>query len=227
MAGDKGAFLRWEEEFSRAVKSGKEKEIILQIQQSAESRHKKLGDSVFVLEPEIKDGKGGLRDYHAAFWAAKIKFSLRSAPQMAEQGLLSEKEWETYSQALDFLWRVRNQLHYLHGRREDRLSFEDQTTLAQALGYRGEDTLRDTESFLKDYFHRALRVHHLSWNILEKCLNEVQNSARTWWRKAAPEIAPGFHLYHGRLALQTRRASTGIPSKSGGLLRTSTATGWN
>jgi [protein-PII] uridylyltransferase len=201
MAGDKGAFLRWEEEFSRAIKGGREKEIILQVQQSAESRHKKLGGSVFVLEPEVKDGKGGLRDYHAAFWGAKIKFSLRSARQMAEQGLLSEKEWENYSRALDFLWRVRNQLHYLHGRREDRLSFEDQTTLAQGLGYRGEDPLRNTESFLKDYFHQALRVHHLSWNILEKCLNEVQNSTRTFWRKAAPEIAPGFHLYHGRLAL--------------------------
>ncbi len=201
MAGDKGAFLHWEEEFSRGLKGGREKEMILQIQQSAESRHKKLGDSVFVLEPEVKDGKGGLRDYHAALWAAKIKFSLRSARQIAEQGLLSEKEWETYSRGLDFLWRVRDQLHYLHGRREDRLSFEDQTTLAQVLGYQGEDPLRNTESFLKDYFHQALRIHHLSWNILEKCLNEALGSTRTWWRKAAPEIAPGFLLYHGRLAL--------------------------
>ena len=201
ITGDKGAFLNWEEEFSRAIKDGQQREIILQIQQSTETRHRKMGGSVFVLEPEVKDGKGGLRDYHAALWAAKIKFSLRAARQMAEQGLLSEKEWETYSQALDFLWRVRDQLHYLRGRREDRLSFEDQTTLAQVLGYRGEDPLRNTESFLKDYFHKALRLHHLSWNILEKCLNEVQHSTRIWWRKAAPEIAPGFHLYHGRLAL--------------------------
>jgi [protein-PII] uridylyltransferase len=201
VAGDRGAFLRWAEEFSRGIKSGKEKEIILRIQQSSESRHKKWGDSVFVLEPEVKDGKGGLRDYHSALWAAKIKFSLQSPGQLTEQGLLSEGEWDTYSRALGFLWRVRNQLHYMHGRREDRLSFEDQSAVAQVLKYQGEDHLRATESFLKDYFHHALQTHHLSWNILEKCMNEVAATTRSWWRKTAPEIAPGFHLHHGRLAL--------------------------
>ena len=201
IAGDRAAVLRWEEEFSRGLKGGREKEMILTIQQSSESRHKKLGDSVFVLEPEVKEGKGGLRDYHAALWAAKIRFPLRTPRQMAERGLLNEKEWENYSLALDFLWRVRDHLHYLHGRREDRLSFEDQTTLARGLGYREEDPLRATESFLKDYFHQALRVHHLSGNVVEKCLDEAAPSVRSWWRRAAPEIAPGFHLYHGRLAL--------------------------
>jgi [protein-PII] uridylyltransferase len=201
IAGDRGAFFQWEQDFSREVRSAKEKEIILQIQQASEARHKKMGDSVFVLEPEVKEGKGGLRDYHSALWAAKVQFSISSARDFTEKGLLSEKEWETYSRALGFLWRVRDRLHYLHGRREDRLSFEDQPTLAQVFGYRGEDPIRATESFLKDYFHQALQIHHLSWNILEKCTNEVTASHRTWWRKAAPEIAPGFHLYRGRLTL--------------------------
>jgi [protein-PII] uridylyltransferase len=201
VAGDKGLFLRWQEEFSRSLKCGKEKEFILQIQQRAIARHKKVGDSVFVLEPEIKDGKGGLRDYHSAFWAAKIKFHIQSAREIAEKGLLSQKEWESYSRALDFLWRIRNQLHFSHGRREDRLSFEDQEAMAGLLGYPGENSLKATESFLKDYFHQTLQVHHLSWNMLEKCLDEIPASSRFRRPKTPAEIAPGFFLYHGRLAM--------------------------
>ena len=109
VAGDKGTFFHWEEEFFRSLLPGKDTEAILQIRQRAESRHAHYGDSVFVLEPEIKEGKGGLRDYHTAFWAARIKYHIRSAAELTERGLLSEKEWKIYSQALGFLWRVRNQ----------------------------------------------------------------------------------------------------------------------
>jgi [protein-PII] uridylyltransferase len=201
VAGDKGLFLRWQEDFSRGLKSGREKEVILQVQQRAMARHKRLGDSVFVLEPEIKDGKGGLRDYHSAFWAAKIKYHIRSVREITEKGLLNEKEWGNYSRALEFLWRVRNQLHFFHGRKEDRLSFEDQEAMAGALGYRGENSLKATESFLKDYFHQALQLHHLSWNMLEKCLDEIPPPSRIGGPKIPVEIAPGFYLYHGRLAM--------------------------
>jgi [protein-PII] uridylyltransferase len=201
VAGDKGLFLGWEEDFSGSIKKGKEKEIILQVQQRAMDRHKKLGDSVFVLEPEIKEGKGGLRDYHSALWAAEIKHAIRSPREIPESGLLSEREWESYSRSLGFLHRVRNQLHLSHGRREDRLSFEDQEGVAQILGYKGDNSVKATESFLKDYFHQALQVYHVSWNIIEKCLDEVPGSWKLWGPRAPAEIAPGFYLYHGRLAL--------------------------
>jgi len=201
VSGDKAPLLQMEEEFSRGFKEAGEREVLLQIQQEAINRHKKFGDSVFVLEPEVKDGKGGLRDYHSALWAAKLQYRVRSPREMTDHRLLSEREWENFSQALDFLWRVRTQLHYFHGRREDRLSFEDQEAVAQALGYRGADSLQATESFLKGYFHHALRLHHLSWNLLEKCLNESSADSRGGRNKTPPEVAPGFFLYRGRLAL--------------------------
>jgi [protein-PII] uridylyltransferase len=201
VAGDKEPLLQMEEEFSRGLKGGREREVILQIQQEAANRHKKFGESVFVLEPEVKDGKGGLRDYHSAYWAAKLQYRIRSPREMTEHRLLSEREWESFSRALGFLWRIRNQLHYFHGRREDRLSFEDQESVAQALGYRGADSLQATESFLKEYFHQALQIHHLSWNLLEKCLNESSPESRGGRKKNLPEVAPGFLLFHGRLGL--------------------------
>jgi len=201
VAGDKGTFLRWEEEFSRSLLAGKDTELILQIRQRAEARHAHFGDSVFVLEPEVKEGKGGLRDYHAAYWATRIKYHIRSPEELTERGLLSEKEWKLYSQALGFLWRVRNQLHYSYGRREDRLSFEDQEAMAEVLGYRGESSLAATEAFLKDYFTHALNIHRLSWNLLEKSLNERAAPKKGWSLRAPAEIAPGYFLFHGKLAL--------------------------
>jgi len=201
VAGEKRTFLKWEEERSRSISAGRNKEVILQIRRRAEVRHGHYGGSVFVLEPEVKEGKGGLRDYHSAYWAARIKYHIRSAEELIEHGLLTARESQTYSQALGFLWRVRNQLHYLHGRREDRLSFEDQEALASLFGYQAEDPLLTTESFLKDYFTRALHVYHLSWNLLEKCLNEQPDSLRKEGVEIPAEIAPGFFLYHGKLVM--------------------------
>ena len=200
VAGDKGTFLQWEEEFFRFLLPGRDTEVILQIRQRAEARHAHYGDSVFVLEPEIKEGKGGLRDYHTAFWAARIRYHIRSAEELTERGLLSEKEWKTYSRALGFLWRVRNQLHYIYGRREDRLFFEDQEVMAEVLGYRGENSHVATEAFLKDYFTHALHIHRLSWSLLEKCLSQRPAPQKGWSLGTPVEIAPGYFLFQGKLA---------------------------
>ncbi len=201
ITGDRGIFLKWQEDFFRALLANKSEKVIWQIKERMQSRHAHYGDSVFILEPEIKEGKGGLRDYHSAFWAAKIKHCLRFPEDLGEGGLFSEKEWRTYTRALGFLWRVRNQLHYFHGRREDRLSFEDQEAVAGALGYRGESVLLATESFLKDYFTQALQIYHLSTNLLERCWDEKSLSPKRWGSDGPPEITPGFFLFHGKIAM--------------------------
>ena len=192
LAGDKETVLAWEGEFSRGLAGGKDTEVLLQIRQMAQTRYAHNGDSVFVLEPDIKEGNGGLRDYHSAFWAARIKHGVKNLEELVEKGLLAEREWQVYSRALGFLWRVRNQIHYAHGREEDRLSFEDQEMVARAFGYLGDEPQLATESFLKEYFTHALRVHQLSWNLLEKCLNEGTAGARSWGTAGPAEIAPGF-----------------------------------
>jgi len=200
IAGDKGIYLLWRGEFEKSM-GGKEAEMILEIRKRGETRHGRHGDSVFVLEPDIKEGKGGLRDHHSAFWAARLRRRIQAAEDLPDSGLLSPKEWQNYSRALNFLWRVRNQLHYHYGKREDRLSFDDQEAIASSLGYRGEDPLLATESFLKDYFRQALQVHRLSWIVLDKCLEDETGKAKRRAPEAPPEIAPGFSLLHGRLTL--------------------------
>lgn len=199
IAGEKKIFYQWERKLWEAGTKGKEHDLILKIYQMNQERYRHYGDSVFILEPEVKEGKGGLRDYQSAWWAAKIKYRLSTSRELTEKKILSEKEWHMLWGALNFLWRVRNQLHYLYERREDRLSFEDQERVASLLGYEEPNMIRATERFLQDYFRHALRVHQISTHLLEKCLQEQFLALNNAQKQAPGEIEPGFFLYHGKL----------------------------
>lgn len=199
VAGEKKIFYEWERKLWQAVIRGKEQDLISQIHQRTQERHRHYGDSVFILEPEIKEGKGGLRDYQAAWWAAKIKYQLTTNRELTEQKVLPEKEWYILLTALNFLWRVRNQLHYLYQHREDRLAFEDQERVASLLGYKEPDINKATEFFLQDYFRQALQVYQISAHLLEICIQEKFSALNSLRHGAPAEIQPGFSLYHGRL----------------------------
>lgn len=199
VAGEKKVFYEWERKLWQLITRGRVQDLISKIYQKMQDRHRHYGDSVFILEPEIKEGKGGLRDYQAAWWAAKVKHRLTKNRELIEKKVLTEREWHILLNALNFLWRVRNQLHYLYQRREDRLAFEDQERVASLLGYEESNLIKDTERFLQDYYRHALHVYQISTNLLEKCLNE-QFPARSNAQERAPgEIEPGFSLYHGKL----------------------------
>ncbi|MGC8809712.1 MAG: [protein-PII] uridylyltransferase [bacterium] len=199
VAGEKKVFYEWERKLWEVEARGREQDLILKIQQKIKDRHQHYGDSVFILEPEIKEGKGGLRDYHAAWWAAKIKYRLSTNRELTENKILSEKEWHILWSALNFLWRVRNQLHYFYQRREDRLSFEDQERIASLLGYREPEMVKATELFLQDYFRHALHIYQISTHLIDRCLNEQTVALSGYRGPASAEIFPGFSIYHGKL----------------------------
>ncbi len=199
IAGDKRVFYEWERRLWMEGVRGKEQDLILKIYQKTRERHRYYGDSVFILEPEIKEGKGGLRDYQAAWWAAKIRYRINTSRELTEKKLLSEKEWQILWSALNFLWRVRNQLHYLYQRREDRLAFEDQERVASLLGYKEAGLTKTTEVFLQEYFRHALHVSQISTYLLERCIQEPLLALGNYKPPVAAEIQPGFSLYHGKL----------------------------
>ncbi len=93
IAGEKKIFYQWERKLWEAGTKGKEHDLILKIYQMNQERYRHYGDSVFILEPEVKEGKGGLRDYQSAWWAAKIKYRLSTSRELTEKKILSEKEW--------------------------------------------------------------------------------------------------------------------------------------
>jgi [protein-PII] uridylyltransferase len=112
------------------------------------SRHAQHGDSAYLLEPNLKEGQGGLRDYHTMLWMARIAHDLRQPRDLEYLGLLSHAEYQALRDSLEFVWKVRNHLHHQCRRKCDQLHFENQITLAETLKFKGDSAQQPVERFL-------------------------------------------------------------------------------
>ena len=122
----------------------------------------KSGESRYLVEPDLKDGKGGLRDLHTLFWIAKFLYDTNSPEELADKGAFTHEELSRFQKCEDFLWAVRCHLHFISGRGEDRLSFDRQSELASRLGYQSHAGLKNVERFMKHYFLIAKEVGDLT-----------------------------------------------------------------
>jgi [protein-PII] uridylyltransferase len=127
-----------------------------------DARVKRAGESRYLVEPNIKEGKGGLRDLNTLFWIAKYVYRVRDPRELVEAGLFSQREFNLFSRCEEFLWRVRCHLHFLTGRAEERLSFDVQRPIAERLGYAARAGQADVERFMKHYFLVAKDVGDLT-----------------------------------------------------------------
>jgi len=171
------------------------------------ARHERYGESLFLLQPNIKEGAGGLRDYHAAYWATRgAQPSVRDLDDWLYFGLLTELEIAELQGALDFLWRARNELHRISGRCNDQMSFELQERIAESLGYGSRAELRSddpdaelpVERFMRDYYRQARTIQNYSELVLDLC------EARVAPRSGSSEVldtVDGFRLVAGHLEI--------------------------
>ncbi len=127
-----------------------------------DQRHEKLGDSRYVLEPNVKEGKGGLRDLHTLFWIARYLYQVSDVEDLVGKGVLTPRVARTFTKARAFLWTVRCHLHYLSDRAEERITFDVQKPIAERMGYRDRPGARDVERFMKHYFLVARDVGTLT-----------------------------------------------------------------
>jgi [protein-PII] uridylyltransferase len=148
--------------FRKGVVQKSAKQFVVDKLAERDLRHAKYGESRYSVEPDIKDGKGGLRDLHTLFWIAKFLFNAQSTEELAEKGVFSAAELARFRKCEDFLWAVRCHLHFLSKRGEDKLSFDRQSELAQRLGYKAHGGLKHVERFMKHYFLIAKDVGNLT-----------------------------------------------------------------
>lgn len=149
--------------------------FIRQKQEESRRRLAKYGSSVYLLEPNIKEGEGGLRDLQAAVWILRVKFKATGLRDLVIKGVLTEQEMEEIESACDYLWRIRNQLHYLSSRKNDQIHFEQQEQIAYFLGYRDSKKAPAVEQFMQNYYSYATQVEHLSSLLVNRAANRDQN----------------------------------------------------
>jgi [protein-PII] uridylyltransferase len=162
LTGDRPLYDELVDRFDKEVVQGTAAEFVTAKLAEREERHRRAGQSRYLVEPNVKDGKGGLRDLHTLFWIAKYVYRVRETDELLERGVFDAQEYRTFRRCADFLWSVRCNLHFLSGRAEERLSFDLQREIAVRLGYTSHPGMQDVERFMKHYFLVAKDVGDLT-----------------------------------------------------------------
>lgn len=162
LTGDQPLYDELVARFDKEVVQGTASEFVTAKLAEREERHRRGGQSRYLVEPNVKDGKGALRDLHTLFWIAKYVYRVRDTDELAERGVFDAQEYRSFRRCADFLWSVRCNLHFYCGRAEERLSFDLQREIAVRLGYTSHPGMQDVERFMKHYFLVAKEVGNLT-----------------------------------------------------------------
>ena len=160
--GDSALFADLVMRFDREVVKGTGAEYVQAKLAERDERHAKAGESRYLVEPNVKDGKGGLRDVHTLFWIGKYFYRVTTGEELVEKGVFTRSEYNRIRKAEDFLWAVRCHMHFVTGKAEERLHFDIQPEIAERLGYTRHPGLSGVERFMKHYFLVAKDVGNLT-----------------------------------------------------------------
>ncbi len=190
--------------FRKEVVAGTAAEFVTAKLAERDERHIKMGDSRYVVEPNVKDGKGGLRDLHALYWIGKYVHGVERPADLVGAGLLTAAEFKRFDRAERFFWSVRCHLHLLAGRPEERLSFEYQPRIAEIMNYADRPGKSAVERFMQFYFLNAKTVGDLTGLFLAQLDEQL---GKKGFRFALPTIRRrpkrlgGFVLDRGRVSI--------------------------
>src|SRR6202171_4158453 len=200
LTGDQPLYNELVARFDKDIVQGTAAEFVTAKLAERDERHRRGGQSRYLVEPNVKDGQGGLRDLHTLFWISKYAYRVRTLDELVEKGVLSPAELSLFRRCSDFLWAVRCNLHFLTGRAEERLSFDVQYEMALRLGYTKHPGLREVERFMKHYFLVAKDVGDLT-AIVCAALEEIH-------AKVAPRLTRAL----ARWTRRSRRAVKNFPA---------------
>lgn len=192
----------WSELFDNSVP-----EFIAAKLAERDNRHNRYGQR-YVLEPNVKEGKGGLRDLQTLYWIAKYMHRVNHVAELVDLGFFTPEEYRTFSEAEDFLWAVRCHLHLITQRPSDQLNFDLQVEVARRMGYRDSGGRRAVEHFMQDYFREATRVGDLTRVFLTELEARHLYTAPILDRilgRRRRRLREGFVIAHGRLTFESQK----------------------
>ena len=202
--GDEPLFAEVQARFRSQVVAGTAAAFVAAKLAERDERHVKMGDSRYVVEPNVKNGKGGLRDLHTLYWIGKYVHGVSNPAELVGAGLLSEAEYRRFDRAERFFWSVRCHLHLAAGRAEERLSFDHQRQIAEAMRYADRPGKSAVERFMQFYFLQARAVGDLTGLFLAQLDEQLgakglRFALPTFLRR--PRRLAGFTLDRGRLSI--------------------------
>lgn len=204
VSGDKQLWKQFREEVSEDALQKKPDKYLEERMRALEKRHEKYGgETVYLLEPNVKEGLGGLRDFQTILWIAKVKFHVKEIGELHQLGFLNRSELEQFNRYFDFLLRVRHELHFQADRKTDRLAFDLQPKVAPAMGFSKGESARSAEWFMRRYYLVTRAGAQLTRMILDR-MNEYgvslpQRIVRAWRRPK--DVGDGFQLLGGKLTV--------------------------
>ncbi|HEX9578693.1 MAG TPA: DUF294 nucleotidyltransferase-like domain-containing protein, partial [Myxococcales bacterium] len=203
VAGDAQLFKALERATLTELEARKVEEFIGDKLEEHNERRKRYGGSVWLLEPHLKQGKGGLRDLQAALWIARARHKVAGLGEAGERGLLPARELSAARSARDLLWKLRNELHYSTQRRDDRLTFDNQRRLAQELHYSDDPGGElGVEKLMRDTYIALQEIALASDALINRCAVEDAPKPRRVHKPHPVDAA--FNVWNGRVTVNDR-----------------------
>ena len=200
LAGDAALFETFHVSFRAACKESGAAEYIAAKQAEREARHRRFGDSPFVVEPNIKEGRGGLRDLQTLYWIARYMFDTYTMGELADvAGVLSAEEARHARRSWEFLWTLRFHLHYVAGRAEERLTFDLQPVVGARMGYTRHGRQDGVERFMRHYFLTVREIARLTRVVEPALLRAALGPPAVAAETDKTLLAAGFVLADGEL----------------------------
>ena len=213
LAGDRQLADHFKKRLWHELFEGTEREFIEAKLEERDNRHEKQGGQRFMVEPNVKEGKGGLRDLQSLFWIAKYLHRVENVAELVALGVFTEDEFDTFARAESYLWAVRCHIHLLTKRATDQLTFDLQVEVAERMGYRDTAGRRAVEHFMQDYFRHTTQVGDLTRIFLTKLEAAHAKSEpllqRIFRRKR--KLKDGYQEVRGRLAIADEAAFLSEP----------------
>jgi [protein-PII] uridylyltransferase len=218
--GDAPLYADFQHRFREEVLKGNARPFVEAKLAEQNVRHARAGASRYLVEPNVKDGKGGLRDLHTLHWLAKHLYPDKAEAEFVEAGVFSAHEYRSFRRCESFLWTVRCELHFLTGRAEERLGFDVQQLMAERLGYRGHAGLSAVERFMRHYFLVAKEVGSLTGIVCSALeLKQLKGlpaldtllAPFSWRRRAKLRRTSDFRIENGRIYAVSKDAFSKDP----------------
>jgi [protein-PII] uridylyltransferase len=198
IAGSQPLFDALLADFQRTFVEGQRKTFLQDMLLHRQKRHERFGNHSYLLEPHIKESRGGFRDIQAMLWSAQVLFSLKTSRDLERAGLISAEELQAFDRACETLIRTRNRLHYISGRKNDQLFFEHQEEMALAFGYKDEQGMLGVERFMRD-IHEHLQTVAVTTDLFFEHAMEVLGLFEPGKLPQDRELEKGIILRQGRI----------------------------